>query len=280
MRTSTIARLSVTIAAVTAAIVMASSVAATIEGTAPGPPKLKIGSFTAGGGVATGNGVTLGASIGDAFIGDTEGPSALGAGSPFAVNLAGDACPTIEGTTDYDGCPVAVDVTTVLKVIDQRPRAECRSCVEIPESRVKVFDRNKLDGVVLDAGTPAATVLSKNPDPSLYDDIYESDLDDVEAAMAGDFGCVSNADGSCVAGIDATGDLLVITRFDDTTDPLDGDPPTVYAGRSLTTGNFVDTDSDGDADLVAEQLQIQKTIDKRGKVTYVGAKSVGLVVIA
>lgn len=231
-----------------------------------GPPAVAFAAFDQGGGTVTGPGVRAGAALGTPHVDRTDGNSPIGVGSAYTAELAGDACPTLPGGALYDGCPAGVGVTTSLKVVDQRASAECRSCTTVPDdARVKVFDRTKLDGLRLGSGRQA-TVLTKNPEASLYDDIFEDEVTNSQAT-AGDFGCVGGDDARCTAGVDAPGDLLTIVRFSD-------GATNIYAGRQGGPASFTDTDADGAGDLLEHQVQVQKTIDKRGRVSYVGLGNV------
>ena len=259
----TLLRTFVVVVAIVAVTAAGSSWAQTDEG--GGPPALTFGSFTQGGGTIGGPGVRAGAALGAPHI-DTDATSPLGVGSAYTAELAGDACPTLPGGPAYDGCPSGVEISTSLKVIDQRPGAACRSCTIVPDdTRMKVFDRRRLDGLRLGSGR-RAVLLTKNPDASLYDDIFEHEVTNAQA-LAGDFGCVGGDRAHCTAGIDAPGDVLTIVRFADGT-------TTLYAGRQAAPANFVDADGDGDTDLLVLQVQVQKTIDKRGKVSYAGLGNV------
>lgn len=81
-----------------------------------------------------------------------------------------------------------------------------------------MFDRNILDGAIIDALTDDScscneVTLTKNPFGGLYDDIYECASD---TTLAAPLGCIIAANGFCNAGEESVGDYLVIVKHVDT----------------------------------------------------------------
>jgi uncharacterized repeat protein (TIGR01451 family) len=175
---------------------------------------------------------------------------------------ADDACPTTMGMADRQGCPVGDSNTVTLHVVNQPKsssacggRGSCKSPVEGAE--VRVFDRND-PSFQAEYGT-------KNPNGSIYDEVFENDIGRVGA-------CETDAAGQCTAGEETTGDYLVIVKFITAdTNPDTGEPFVVYTGKPKSGGDFVDTDGDGLGDFATKEFQIIKVIRKKdGSIQFSG----------
>ena len=188
---------------------------------------------------------------------------------PSVQQHQADACPLSAG--QYQGCPVGDANLVELHVINQDgdktrcdpPAGSCKS--PITGAEVKVFDRNKLNGLTITTLDAAQAALTKNPDGSLYDDIYES-VEANASALAAPFGCVTT-DGSCIAGEESTGDYLVILKYVDTDTGKN-----VYTGKPKSGSDFVDTNSDGLDDLASKDFQVIKVFKRDGTIQFSGGK--------
>ena len=163
-----------------------------------------------------------------------------------------DACPTTHGRTEYQGCSFGDEVTFILHTIDQAKSGACAgagSCQSrIHEGIIRIFDRNSQEF--------QTAYGTKNPPGALYATIFESTLGRIAV-------CATDTLGHCIAGEMATGDYVVIGKFQDGT-------VVVYAGKPKSKEDFTDTDSDGIGDLATKDLQVIKTIKKNGAVEYQG----------
>ena len=117
------------------------------------------------------------------------------------------------GPVERHGCPVGDLNTVVLHVIDQAKIGECLgltgldapTCkVPIEGAKVKVFGRNLFGGLVIATLNGGSTTLDKNPDGSLYADIFESPKAS-DSSLGANFGFV-DTDGN------GLGDLASSTR--------------------------------------------------------------------
>jgi hypothetical protein len=119
------------------------------------------------------------------------------------------------------------------------------SCkVPIEEAEVRVFDRNLLDGMTIQVDGEDVT-LTKNPNGSLYPDVYEH----ASAAQVGS--CTTDANGFCIAGEETMGDYLVIVKY------VDADLGTVYTGKPKSPNDF-------DDGLATKHFQVIKVYKKKG----------------
>ena len=180
-----------------------------------------------------------------------------------------DACPTLSGPTSMQGCPFGVQSLVVLHIVDQAKSGACPdgagSCqFSLEGVDVRVFDRNELNGLQIALLGGGTITLSKNPDGSLYDDLFESP-ESAASALAAPFGCKTDVGGTCVAGVKATGDYLTIVKY---VDPRTA--KSVYMGKPLGASGFSDTNGDGLADLVVMDFQVLEVIKRDGSVQYSG----------
>lgn len=178
-----------------------------------------------------------------------------------------DACPTTAGRLEYQGCPVADKNIVQLHIIDQAKRGDCSgagSCKRpLSNAAVKVFDRNKLNGLSITLLNGSMVTLTKNPDGQLYDDLYESSHG--AAARVGK--CTTDTNGTCLAGEHAVGDYLVVVKS------ADAETGTiVYTGLPKSPADFADTNADGLGDLATKEFQVIKVIRKDGVVEFKGGK--------
>lgn len=250
-----------------------------LTGEATPSAQLDLAVFGAGGGVSQSGTYGVESLLGQpaAEPSEGEGVSLTPGGIVERIRLT-DACPESDGPVDNQGCPAGVATTTILHVTDQRPLGTTcgqvgqRTC-SFPQAgaRVKVFDRNKLDGLTIMRRDGGSVTLTKNPNSQLYDDIFESETA-FESAGAAEFGCVADSLGTCVAGVQKPTDLLLLARFEDAS-------RTIYAGRSLRTSGFADTDGDGTRDRATETLEVVKVIDRNGAVSYRGGRNTSIVVV-
>lgn len=185
-----------------------------------------------------------------------------------ALAEAGDACPTVDGSAERQGCPVADENKVELHVVDQAKSGRCPAgagaCkLPLAGAQVKVFDRNQLNGLTISLRGGGTATLVKNPEGSLYDDIFEAAESNANA-LAAPFGCVTNASGTCLAGEAAVGDYLVIVKV------VDPDVGTVYTGKPKSPADFADTNGNGSGDLAFKDFQILKVFRKDGTVQIGG----------
>ena len=178
-----------------------------------------------------------------------------------------DACPLTAGRAEYQGCPVADKNVVQLHIIDQAKRGDCGgagSCKRpLSGATVKVFDRNKLNGLALTLLNGSVVTLTKNPDGQSYDDIYESNT--AFAAQVGK--CMTDASGTCLAGEKVVGDYLVVVKS------VDAETKTiVYTGLPKSPADFVDTNADALGDLATKEFQVIKVVRKDGVVEFKGGK--------
>ena len=135
--------------------------------------------------------------------------------------------------------------------------------VRRPED-LRVFDRNKLNGLSITALDGATITLTKNPDGSLYDDIFESAATNTQAKVGA---CVTGSDGQCSAGEVVIGDFLVIAKYFDARTGK-----TVYTGKPVSSDDFKDTNGDGIRDLAVKDFHIMEVFEKDGTVQFTGGK--------
>ena len=191
-------------------------------------------------------------------------------GLAFSFILDYDACPALPGPVERQGCPVAGENQVELHVVDQAKSGACPdgagSCkFPVAAAEVRVFDRNRLNGLSITTLDSTMVTLTKNPDGSLYDDIYESAEANTNA-LAASLGCVTDANGFCVAGEATPGDYLVIVKV-----VVDaGSGKTVYTGKPTSPADFADTDDDGVGDLASKEFQIVEVIKRDGTVQFSG----------
>ena len=146
---------------------------------------------------------------------------------------ADDACPTVAGQSQFQGCPFGDKNTVTLHTVNIGGGASTK--VSLSGAQVRVFDRNGPDF--------QAVAGSKNPDGSLYGVIFEADAGRVGA-------CTTDSTGVCIAGEASTGDYLVIVKyFDSATNK------TVYVGRPKSPSDFVNG-------LATKDFQIIKVFKK------------------
>lgn len=157
-----------------------------------------------------------------------------------------DACPTLRGAADRQGCPVGDKNHVDLHIIDQKKRGDCGgagSCkFDLNGVQVKVFNRNN----------PAfQTLWTKNPSGTLYAQVFEVDTGRISQ-------CTTNTFGDCTAGEATTGDYLVIIKYVDTETGK-----SIYSGKPKSPEDF----SNG---LAFKDFQIIKVIKKDGSIEYKG----------
>ena len=129
----------------------------------------------------------------------------------------GDACPTVAGQLQFQGCPVGDKNTVTLHTVNIGGGSSTK--VPLSGASVRVFDRN-------DAGFQAIAG-SKNPDGSLYGIIFDLDQGRVGA-------CNTDLNGECIAGEAQVGDYLVVVKYVDS-----ATGKTVYVGRPKSPSDFV-----------------------------------------
>ena len=135
---------------------------------------------------------------------------------------------------------VTEEVTVELHTIDQFTKTGA-SKTPVNGAEVKVFDRDLLNGLEITLLDAITTVfLTKNPDGSLYPDIFES----AEAEAAQVSSCTTGADGHAICVESGPGNYLVLVEF------VDVDGRKVILGRPKSLEEFVDGDGDGNIDLI------------------------------
>ncbi|MFQ5892688.1 MAG: extracellular solute-binding protein [Nitrospinota bacterium] len=183
-----------------------------------------------------------------------------------------DACPLTPGLVERQGCPVGDANLVELHVVDLAKSGECLTVTGVDSSSckfpiegaaIKVFDRNQLNGLTITALDGSSVTLTKNPDGSLYDDIYESSAANASALMGS---CTTDASGQCIAGEEGVGDYLVIVKVGE---PKPG-TAAAYTGKPKGPGDFVDTNADGLGDLASKDFQIIMVIKSDGSVQISG----------
>ena len=102
--------------------------------------------------------------------------------------------------------------------------------------------------------------FTKNPEGTEYPDVFEADLGRIG-------NCYTDSNGECIAGLESTGDILIIVKYVDN--------KTVYTGRPAGVDDFEDTDNDNIDDLVTKEFQIIKVIQKDSTIDFkAGSKTV------
>jgi hypothetical protein len=165
-----------------------------------------------------------------------------------------DACPTTKGRDDRQGCPAGDANLVELHTVDQAKSGACPggagSCKSpIQDAQIRVFDRNNT--------TFQVAYGTKNPDGSIYDQVFESDIGRVGT-------CTTGSDGRCTAGEETAGDYLVIVKH------ADPSGETIYTGKPKSGSDFVDTDGDALGDLAMKDFQVIKVLRKDGAVQFSG----------
>jgi hypothetical protein len=179
-----------------------------------------------------------------------------------------DACPTAAGP--YQGCPVGDANLVEIQITDRASGGSCpgggSTCtLPVEGASIKVFDRNKLNGLTITLRDGGTTTLGPNPSASLYDDIYEAPESNSQAKVS-PFGCVTNSTGRCIAGENATGNYLVIVKY------VDSSTKIVYTGKTKAPADFQDTNGDSVPDLASLNFLIMKLIRRDGTVQLSGAQ--------
>jgi len=159
-----------------------------------------------------------------------------------------DACPTTQGLTERQGCPVGDANLVELHVIDQQNAGACPggagSCKSpIASAEVRVFDRN--DPVF------QAAYGTKNPAGGIYNQVFENDIGRVGA-------CTTGSDGRCTAGEETTGDYLAVVKY------VDPSGQTVYTGKPKSPEDF---DATG---LASKEFQAIKVLRRDGSLQFSG----------
>lgn len=121
----------------------------------------------------------------------------------------GDLCPETFGLKEYKGCPVA-DKNEVFRQVDLANGDSTRKPLE--GAVVEVFDRNLLNGLTITTLDGDKVELTKNPDGSLGDDIFESVRAEKEAKVGE---CVTDGKGVCYVYENGVGDYLIVVKYID-----------------------------------------------------------------
>jgi len=140
----------------------------------------------------------------------------------------GDACPTLAGQSEFQGCPVGDKNTVTLHTVNIGGGSSSKA--PLAGVQVRVFDRN-------DAAFQTVAG-SKNPDGSLYGVIFEADAGRVGA-------CTTDNTGVCIAGEAQVGDYLVIVKYVDSSTGK-----TVYVGRPKSPSDFVNGLAEKDFQII------------------------------
>lgn len=234
------------------------------------PYRLDNAAVESGGGIVGSAEYTMDASAGRTGAGETQSET-FAVRPPDAAPNEGDACPDVVGTASRQGCDVVLDTFLALRIYDEANSGACRSAsgtdatscvVRVGQAKVKVFDRDRLNGLRITTRTGRRVVLSKNPGNWLYDDIFESP--EAVVAQAARLGCTTGDNGRCLAGLRAKGQHLFVIRW---TAP---EANVVYTGQPYGLKAFTDSDGDGVTDLVSRSRWISKTIKPDGSIQYRG----------
>ncbi len=164
-----------------------------------------------------------------------------------------DACRTTKGLADRQGCLVGDLNKVELHYIDQgKIKTACPnkagSCKRpAPGVQIRVFDRNNLQ---------FQAMFTKNPSGTRYPEVFEADLGRVGS-------CITNGQGTCIAGEEKTGDYLVIAK-------VTGLPTSnvAYTGKPKSPSDFVDTNADGKGDLASKDFQVVIARDRNGQISF------------
>jgi hypothetical protein len=218
-----------------AAALAGASIASAYSSSQQPVSRLSHGGISSGGGVASGDGTALSSAIGEPLGGEAESStSGTSIGFPAAAQAIADACPLVPGEEERQGCDAAVHATVTLHTTDRHRTNRCaaltgtdaRSCRSpIEGAQVEVLDRDRLAGLRITTRDGESVVLTKNPPASLYPDIFESN-EVSDTARAGALGCTTEADGTCLSGVQELGDHLVIVKFRDASSAQ-----IIYVGR-------------------------------------------------
>ena len=161
-----------------------------------------------------------------------------------------DSCPLTPGLADRQGCPVGDANLVELHIVDQAKSGACLNAAgscKFPAggAEVRVFDRNDADF--------QASYGTKNPDDSIYDQVFENDIGRIGA-------CTADSSGQCTAGEETTGDYLVIVKY------VDSSGKTVYTGKPKGPEDF---DATG---LASKDFQVIKVLRKNGVIQFSGGR--------
>jgi hypothetical protein len=137
--------------------------------------------------------------------------------------------------------PVTEEVVVELHTIDHSTKGGA-TVTPVAGSRVKVFDRDRLNGLEITLLDGSQVTLTKNPDGSLYPDIFLS----TEAKAAQVSSSITGTHGRAICGEDAPGNYLVIVYF------KDDSGKEVFAGKPKSLDEFVDADGDGNIDPITD----------------------------
>ncbi|MEM7823984.1 MAG: NosD domain-containing protein, partial [Candidatus Aenigmatarchaeota archaeon] len=167
-----------------------------------------------------------------------------------------DICDGVAGP--FTGCPVADKTSVELHIIDQAKSGACEggagSCkLPLEFVEIRVYDRNN---------PTFQAAYGKNPSGTLYAAIF----DDLNLGSAIIGSCLTDSTGSCLAPEPNTGDFLVLARYIDFSTGKN-----ITIGRPKSASDFVATTVNGmPAKLATKDMQVIKTIQKDGTVSYKG----------
>lgn len=173
-----------------------------------------------------------------------------------------DACQYVSGIAAYKGCPYAEKPVVDLQIVDQtksgvcgykngKPQSTCKQ--PLSSITVKAFNRQAPEFV---------STFTSRPARNLLNNIYESDIGKVGA-------CVTDPTGTCVIGVPAPNDGLLIAKFVD-----------AATGQTVYTAKFTNFESDDDEEeddddyssaaqtMITKRLHISKLIKKDSSVKY------------
>ena len=197
-----------------------------------------------------------------------------------------DACKTIAGFPEYQGCPAGIRAKEQLEITHDKENNYCGFdekgkpkdvCKEpILGFTVKVFNINNpafkalypTEKAIKDnwiniyegsAGQVGSCVLNET--------IYYKTIDKDEDPITDDFRKkydpnYNNPYGSCIAGVPVAADYVIVTKF---VSPA-GD--VVYVGKGIKTDNFKDTNKDGIRNFVRKKLKVMMHVKKDGSRKY------------
>ncbi|MBI4145690.1 thrombospondin type 3 repeat-containing protein [Candidatus Woesearchaeota archaeon] len=174
-----------------------------------------------------------------------------------------DACAYVVGIPAYKGCPYAEKPVVDLQIVDQTKSGVCGYKNGKPVSTCK----QSLSGITVKAFNRQApefvSTFGSRPVRNLLNNIYEADIGKVGA-------CMTDPTGTCVIGVPAPNDGLIIAKF---TDAATGQ--TVYAAKFTNFENVDDEEKDDREDdstaaqtIITKRLHISKLIKKDATVKY------------
>ncbi len=147
-----------------------------------------------------------------------------------------DRCPTVAGPVEFQGCPFGDLTNVTIHTVNLGGPASTKDPVPALGAEVRIFDRDN---------TAFQALWTKNPNGSLYANVYDADVGRVGNCQTADLG-IKIPYASCIAGEEFTGNYLVLVRWLDLENGFQ-----VTVGRPKGPADFVDN-------LATKNIQIIK----------------------